>query len=97
MPGRREVLTVLLFVTKPKCAREVRSQSQMVQMAPGRANARVLVQKAFEERVGAMAVTVCGPGGFADDVRAAVRGVMGEDREAGGNGVLDFVEESFTW
>ncbi|KAA6412151.1 MAG: FRE ferric reductase-like transmembrane component [Lasallia pustulata] len=64
MPGRREVLKVLLFVTKPRCAREVRSPSQMVQMWPGRADARVLVQRGFRERVGAMAVGVCGPGGL---------------------------------
>lgn len=69
----------------------------MVQMWPGRANPKVLVRKAFQERVGAMAVGVCGPGGFADDVRAAVRGVMREEEEGGGRGVLDFVEESFTW
>lgn len=97
MPGRRQVLKVLLFVTKPKSSAEVRSPSQMVQMWPGRPNAKVLVEKAFQERVGAMAVAVCGPGGFADDVRGAVRGVMSEEEEVGGRGVLDFVEESFTW
>ncbi|MCJ1304785.1 hypothetical protein MMC08_007598 [Hypocenomyce scalaris] len=90
MPGRREVLKVLLFVTKPKSAREVKSASQTVLMFPGRANARVLVEKEYAQRVGAMCVTVCGPGAFADDVRAAVRSVEG-------GGVLDFVEESFTW
>ncbi|MCJ1256226.1 hypothetical protein MMC24_004047 [Lignoscripta atroalba] len=90
MPGRRELLKILIFVTKPKSAREVVSPSATVQMFPGRANARVLVEKEMQERVGAMAVTVCGPGAFADDVRDAVRRVVGV-------GVVDFVEESFTW
>ncbi|MCJ1483269.1 hypothetical protein MMC06_003436 [Schaereria dolodes] len=90
MPGRREYLKVLVFVTKPRSAREVVSPSTTVQMFPGRANAKVLVEKEMRDRVGAMAVTVCGPGAFADDVRAAVRGVVGE-------GTVDFVEESFTW
>lgn len=37
-------------------------------------------------------MTVCGPGGLADDVRHAVRNCQ---RERGT--VIDFVEESFTW
>jgi predicted ferric reductase len=37
-----------------------------------------------------MAVTVCGPGAFADDVRRAVRKRVQV-------GVIDFVEEAFTY
>jgi hypothetical protein len=37
-----------------------------------------------------MAVTVCGSGGFADDVRAAVRPWLTE-------GCVDFIEEAFTY
>ncbi|MCJ1427989.1 hypothetical protein MMC29_005896 [Sticta canariensis] len=90
MPNRKEILKVLLFITKPRNAREVISRSEMVQMFPGRANPKVIVGKEMESRVGAMAVTVCGPGAFADDVRAAAR-------EQVGRGTVDFVEESFTW
>lgn len=90
MPNRKEVLKVLLFITKPRNTREVISRSETVQMFPGRANPRVIIEKEMENRVGAMAVTVCGPGAFADDVRAAARGQIGE-------GTVDFVEESFTW
>lgn len=90
MPNRKEVLKVLLFITKPRNAREVISRSETVQMFPGRANPRVIIGKEMESRVGAMAVTVCGPGAFADDVRAAAR-------EQVGVGTVDFVEESFTW
>lgn len=44
----------------------------------------------MERRVGAMVVTVCELGAFADDVRRAVRGVFE-------GGKVDFVEEAFTW
>lgn len=42
------------------------------------------------ERIGAMGVTVCGPGAFSDSVRAAVR----EQVDVGN---VDFVEEAFTY
>jgi predicted ferric reductase len=56
----------------------------------GRPNVARVLNKQFRERVGAMCVGVCGPGGLADDVRAASRNLM----EAGN---LDFWEEAFTW
>lgn len=90
MPGRREVLKILLFVTKPRSPREVVSPSATVQMFPGRANPQVIIDKELNDRVGAMAVTVCGPGAFADSVRDAVRKRIHV-------GSIDFVEESFTW
>lgn len=90
MPNRRQILKILLFVTKPRSAREVVSRSETVLMYPGRANPAVILEKEMKTRVGAMAVTVCGPGAFADDVRAATRAQIGE-------GTVDFIEESFTW
>ncbi len=90
MPNRRQILKILLFVTKPRSAREVVSRSETVLMYPGRANPKVILEKEMKTRVGAMAVTVCGPGAFADDVRAAAREQIEE-------GTVDFVEESFTW
>jgi hypothetical protein len=90
MPQRRDVLTIKLFVTRPKSSREAISPSATVQMYPGRPNVGLLLQNEVREQVGAMAVTVCGPGGLADNVRQAVRDVQEE-------GVVDFVEESFTW
>ncbi|KAI9831039.1 MAG: hypothetical protein M1819_005277 [Sarea resinae] len=90
MPLRRETLKILLFVTKPRSPREVVSPSRSVQMYPGRANPGVIVDKEILDRVGAMAVTVCGPGGFADSVRGAVRRRVGV-------GSIDFLEEAFSW
>jgi hypothetical protein len=49
-----------------------------------------LIGQEIRGQVGAMCVTVCGPGGFSGDVREATRKVQ-EGR------VVDFVEESFTW
>ena len=89
MPGRREVLRVEIFVTKPKKGREMASSSERCVMNAGRANAKIICEREFATRRGAMCVGVCGPGAFADDVRAAVRSL--ED------GVVDFWEEGFTW
>ncbi|KAL8744696.1 MAG: hypothetical protein Q9190_003076 [Brigantiaea leucoxantha] len=90
MPHRREVLKVMLFVTKPRHAGDVVSRSNQVQMYGGRCKPGRIVEEEVDKRVGAMAVTVCGPGAFADEVRMATRGKVEE-------GVVDFVEESFSW
>lgn len=90
MPRRRDILSIKIFVTRPKNSREIASPSSTVLMLPGRPNVKLLLQNEVRGQVGAMAVTVCGPGGLADSVREAVREVQ-ED------GVVDFIEESFTW
>ncbi|KAB8294760.1 hypothetical protein EYC80_006722 [Monilinia laxa] len=90
MQGRRDILTIKLFVTKPKNPKEIHSPSATVQMLPGRPNINLLLQSEVREQIGAMCVTVCGPGALQDSIREAVREVQ-ED------GVVDFIEESFTW
>ena len=90
MEGRRDVLRIQLFVTKPRHRGEVVSNSGSIQMFPGRCNATTIIRKEMQERIGAMGVTVCGPGAFSDTVRAAVREVV-ED------GSVSFVEEAFTY
>ncbi|KAL2021011.1 hypothetical protein VTK56DRAFT_7785 [Thermocarpiscus australiensis] len=91
MPNRKAVLRIRLFVTRPKAASQVVSNSTTVQMFPGRPNIPMLLAKEVCEQVGAMCVSVCGPGGLADDVRDAVRKLQD------GGTWLDHVEESFTW
>ncbi|KAK4985090.1 hypothetical protein LTR50_006203 [Elasticomyces elasticus] len=88
--GRREILRVQLFVTKPRHRNEIVSNSGGVQMFPGRCNPATLLQKEVAEREGAVGVVVCGPGAFADSVRAAARDTVGI-------GSVDFVEEAFTY
>ena len=87
---RRDVLRIQLFVTKPRSAKEIHSPSATVQMFPGRPNIDTLVQMETQNQVGAMAVSVCGPGHLADDVRRCVR-----KRQSSAN--IDFIEESFSW
>lgn len=90
IPNRKAILRVQIFVTRPQNPRDITSASTTVRMFPGRPNIPLLLQKEVQEQMGAMCVTVCGPGALADDVRGAVRMVQKRN-------VVDFVEESFTW
>jgi predicted ferric reductase len=90
MKNRRNILKILLFVTRPKSTRELVSPSATVLMYPGRPLPQVVLDKEIAERTGAMAVTVCGPGSLADSVRHAVRQRIE-------TASIDFIEESFTW
>ncbi|CAF9939347.1 hypothetical protein IMSHALPRED_001306 [Imshaugia aleurites] len=90
MPGRRDVLRIQLFITRPRSTKEIHSPSSTVQMFPGKPNVDALVAMESREQVGAMAVSVCGPGGLADDVRSAVRRRQGVRN-------VDFLEQGFGW
>jgi hypothetical protein len=75
-------------VTKPRNGKDLVGPSSTVRLYPG-------VQAPFLDgelpnRAGVMAVSICEPGAFVDDVRAAVR-------ERRYRGSLDFFEEAFTW
>lgn len=90
MEGRREILRVQLFVTKPRHRGEVVSSTGSVQMFPGRCKPETIIDREMPERIGTVGVTVCGPGAFSDSVRAACRAHVDK-------GALDFVEEAFTY
>ncbi|KAF2083944.1 putative FRE ferric reductase-like transmembrane component [Saccharata proteae CBS 121410] len=90
MPGRRDCLRILLFITRPRNHAEINSNSGSVQMFPGRCDVQAVIDREIEERVGAMAVSVCGAGAFSDGVRRAARKRVGW-------GNVDFVEEAFTY
>jgi hypothetical protein len=51
---------------------------------------RTLLETEKAQQVGALAVSVCGPGGLGDSVRDAVRHVQGEK-------TVDLFEETFSW
>ncbi|KAK3363623.1 putative FAD binding protein [Lasiosphaeria hispida] len=91
MPNRKQIVRIKVFITRPKIPNQMSSSSETVHMYPGRPNIPMLLRKEVEQQMGAMCVTVCGPGGLADDVRDAVRKVQ-DHRQ-----VIDFIEESFTW
>jgi NAD(P)H-flavin reductase len=90
MDKRRDVLRIMLFVSRPRSTKEIHSPSATVQMFPGRPNIETLMDLEMENQIGAMGVTVCGSGALSDDVRLAVR-----NRQHRGN--IDFVEEAFSW
>ncbi|KAH6890304.1 ferric reductase like transmembrane component-domain-containing protein [Thelonectria olida] len=90
MDKRRDVLRIMLFVSQPRSTKEIHSPSSTVQMFPGRPNIETLLSMEQEHQVGAMVVTVCGPGALSDEVRRAVR--LRQDRTS-----IDFIEEAFTW
>ncbi|KAF2484250.1 ferric-chelate reductase [Neohortaea acidophila] len=90
MHKRREVLRIMLFVTRPRSTKEIHSPSASVQMFPGKPNVAALVEQEQTSQVGAMAVSCCGTGSLSDDLRKAVRERC-EFTE------IDFSEESFSW
>jgi Ferric reductase like transmembrane component/Ferric reductase NAD binding domain len=90
MEHRRECLKIMLFITRQKNPETYLSSSKSVQMVNGRCDPQEIIDSALVERKGAMAVTVCGPGAFADEVRDAVRRRVHI-------GSLDFIEEAFTY
>jgi len=91
LPQRRDILVVKLFVSKPRRQADIVSPSATVQMHSGRCRPDVVLDEVLPGRVGATLVSVCGPGAFADEVRAAARNRIGK------GAVVDFVEEAFTW
>jgi len=91
LPGRRDVLKVLLFVTRPRSNREIQSPSQTVQMYPGRPNVETIVDGEVRNQIGALGVSVCGTGSLSDDVRSAVRARSGS---RGKN--IDFMEANYS-
>lgn len=90
MEKRREVLRIMLFISRPRSTKEIHSPSSTVQMFPGRPNIETLLAMETEQQVGAMGVTVCGPGSLSDEVRQAVRRRQNYQS-------IDFIEEAFSW
>ncbi|KAH0420363.1 ferric reductase like transmembrane component [Colletotrichum camelliae] len=91
LPNRKDILRIHLYITRPQNPQQIVSASTTVQMFPGRPNIPKIMEREVRDQMGAMCVTICGPGALADDVRSAVRGVQDMGT------VVDFVEESFTW
>lgn len=90
MDKRRDVLRIMLFVSRPRSTKEIHSPSATVQMFPGRPNIDTLLGIEMENQVGTVGVSVCGPGALSDEVRRAVR-----QRQYQGS--IEFVEEAFSW
>lgn len=91
MERRREVLRVLLYISRATLRQEIKSPSETVRMSRGRPDVLNIMTDAARERVGCLGVSVCAGGGLADEVRRASRFVVGQ----GVN--LDLIEEGFGW
>jgi predicted ferric reductase len=90
MDRRRDILRIMLFVSRPRSTKEIHSPSSTVQMFPGRPNIDTLMGMEMEQQVGTMGVSVCGPGALSDEVRLSVRRKQYE-------GSIEFIEEAFSW
>ncbi|KAF4635540.1 hypothetical protein G7Y89_g2555 [Cudoniella acicularis] len=98
MPKRGCELKAHMYVTRSKSleSRSITTSAlskevgESEQVTFGRMKVDELIMNEFKARIGAMGVSVCGPGGLADDVRAGTRAVMDL-------GNVDFWEESLTW
>jgi Ferric reductase like transmembrane component/Ferric reductase NAD binding domain/FAD-binding domain len=91
MPGRREVLKVVLYVTRAGLSQPIRSPSETVRILRGRPDVQTLMTKEASEKMGCMGVSVCAGGGLADEVRRVSRNLCAQ----GVN--LDFMEAGFGW
>jgi len=88
--GHEGIFNPRIFITNPRSDAESIAFSHGAVISFGRPNAAQIVTSEVGEQIGAMCVTVCGPGALSDDVRSAVRDV--QDLSC-----VDFIEESFTW
>jgi ferric-chelate reductase len=91
MPNAESILTIMLFVSKPKSPGEMRSPGGVIRTFAGRCNPATVLEEIIPRRIGATVVSVCGPGALGDDVREAAR------RQVDRGITVDFVEEAFTW
>ncbi|KAK6366949.1 hypothetical protein LTS17_010500 [Exophiala oligosperma] len=91
MPGRREVLRVLLYVTRHGLTQPITSPSETVRMLRGRPDVQSLMAEEVSQKTGCVGVSVCAGGGLADEVRRASRAML----DQGAN--LDYIEEGFGW
>ncbi|OIW29397.1 hypothetical protein CONLIGDRAFT_654007 [Coniochaeta ligniaria NRRL 30616] len=88
-----DILQLRLFVTGGEQIMRHVGDGIGVKAVAGRPDIEPILEAEALEQVGAMCVSVCGPGGLADDVRAAVRDVQ---LKSGGQ-EIDFAEETFGW
>ncbi|KAF2736726.1 hypothetical protein EJ04DRAFT_551085 [Polyplosphaeria fusca] len=88
MPDYRSVVRVRLYVSQRKMHGEALPYG--LDVRHGRCDPQEVVDGEVLEQIGAMVVTVCGPGAYSDSVRAAVRRRVGLKS-------VDFIEEAFSY
>ncbi|EXJ91148.1 hypothetical protein A1O1_04257 [Capronia coronata CBS 617.96] len=90
MEGRREILKIMVCVSRPTHHINPKKSKPTVQLIEGRVDPGSILDEVLPARIGATMISVCGPGALADEVRAAVRKRMHKAN-------MDMNEESFTW
>lgn len=93
MPMRGNALEFSFHVSRPNSQYDeayMKEAGYPRHISFGRVDVRKVIEEEFGRRVGAMGISVCGPGGLADDVRSSARSFMEK-------GKVDFWEEAFTW
>ncbi|KAB5550852.1 ferric reductase like transmembrane component-domain-containing protein [Coniochaeta sp. 2T2.1] len=85
------ILVLRLFITGSTSSSTHAEDGIEMEAFAGRPPIGSIMETETLQQIGAMCVSVCGPGGMADDVRAAVR-LAQYSKQA-----IDFVEESFGW
>ncbi|KAF2623249.1 hypothetical protein BU25DRAFT_478435 [Macroventuria anomochaeta] len=90
MPDSSDIVQIRLYVSR-STSQEAEAMPLPIQaeVYSQRCDPQEIVDEQVLAQVGAMAVTVCGPGGFNDSVRAAVRRRVGLRN-------IDFFEEAFS-
>ena len=90
VPRGEDFLNIKVFITRPPIQNNSFDPDHRITILTGRPDFTILLAEEISVQIGAMSVSVCGPGSLTDDVRDAVRAIQG-------NTIVDFVEESFTW
>ncbi|KAJ9609021.1 hypothetical protein H2200_006792 [Cladophialophora chaetospira] len=91
LEGRREVLKILLYITRAGLSQAIKSPSEQVQMSRGRPDVETIIRHEALHKMGCIGVSVCAGGGLADEVRRVSRMML----DRGVN--LDLIEEGFGW
>lgn len=87
MPNCQNIVRFRIHVSKPVSGEAL---PMGLDVRAGRCDPQDIVDQEVINQIGAMAITVCGPGAYSDAVRAAVRKRMGLRS-------IDFIEEAFSY
>jgi predicted ferric reductase len=91
MQNFRRVVRIRLHISRMASSEpDGRTLPIYLEVKPGRCNVQETLDDEVLAQVGAMAVSVCGPGGFSDSVRAAVRRRVSVRS-------IDYFEEAFSY
>jgi predicted ferric reductase len=71
--NRRDVLKIMLYITRAGLSQPIRSPSETVRMLRGRPDVQSLMEAEADHKLGCLGVSVCAGGGLADDVRRSCR------------------------